>query len=78
MVQKALSPNHAPWDWKKEKAPQHIDTGLTVAATINVQEKMPSIESKAVNLGVGALKSDLVPYKNLECIEDGKEINEIR
>jgi hypothetical protein len=78
MVQKALSPNHAPWDWKKEKAPLHIDTGLTVAESANAKGSLPSIESRPVNLGVGALKSDLVPYKDLECIEDGKEVNEIR
>jgi hypothetical protein len=78
MVNKTISPNLAPWNWRFEQPAEHVDSGPAVAASDTQTEPGVSIESKPVDLGVGALKSDLVPYKNLDCIEDGKVVNEIR
>lgn len=78
MVNKIISPNISPWNWKDEKSPLHVDLGLTIASSENHPGTAPSIESKPAQIGPGALKNDLHPFKEQQCLEDGKEPNELR
>ena len=78
MVNKTISPNLAPWNWRTEPAPQHIDLGLTVAVSKNISEAAPSVESKPQASLPTIVNRDLLPHEDQVCLEDGKAVNEIK
>lgn len=78
MVNKTISPNLAPWDWRFEQPAQHVDSGPSTAESDNPSETGVSIESKGTDLSPGVLSAELMPHRDQDCIEDRKEPNEIR
>ena len=77
--------NLAPWDWKKEKKPKHVNLGPESQFSVNKVQRGPLLvdgkESQLMSVGcIEATKPDLptsrnlpvMPSKDAAVLEDGK------
>lgn len=72
MVSKTLSPNFPPWDWRIERAPEHVDSGPETAKSVNDVQRDPSMENRHA-LKPLVLTRELLSHTEQPCLEDGKE-----
>lgn len=72
MVNKAISPNLAPWNWRTEKAPEHINLGPNASKSANEAQGGVSLESHH-SLAPQVAASEQLPHREQRCLEDGKD-----
>ena len=71
MVSKTISPNLSPWDFRLEKAPEHVDVEPQAAQSVNENEAGLSLQSHFA-LTPLVSRRELIPYQDQPCLQDSK------